>query len=257
MILYRHTLGTGCPLLALHGWGLHSGVWSEVQQALSVRYRVTVLDLPGYGRSPALPEPWGLTELSQAVLTMVREPMVWMGWSLGGMIALAAARHQPEKVRALVLVASTPCFVQKVNWPHGLASTTLQAFAESLEQDPEMTLRRFLTLQAGPGEAARFVAKRLRGELRRHGLPRREVVRGGLAILRDTDLRDTLSEVGCPTLLVLGARDTLVPAAVGQAVVELCPGWQIVILPKSAHAPFISHPSEFLARLKTFLNEMC
>jgi pimeloyl-[acyl-carrier protein] methyl ester esterase len=255
--LYRHSLGHGCPVLALHGWGLDSEVWVEIQRLLSVRCCVTRIDLPGYGQSRDARVCWRLEEVAEAVASMIAEPTVWMGWSLGGMIALAAAQRWPNKVRALVLVASTPCFVQKPGWPHGLAADLLQSFAAGLTQDCEATLWRFLTLQAGRAEGARSVIKRLRRVVLQGGFPDEPVVRGGLAVLQSADLRPLLGGVQCPTLMLMGERDMLVPPTAARAVGLLRPDWQVAILANSGHAPFISHQTAFLARLQVFLDEVC
>lgn len=257
MTLYQHTLGQGCPVLAVHGWGLSSGVWAETQRQLSARYRVTVIDLPGYGESRGSHVSWQLEAVAEAVAEAITEPSVWMGWSLGGMVALAAAQRCLNKVRALVLVASTPCFVQKSDWPHALAGKLLQTFAEGLEQDSGATLWRFLTLQAGQGEGARSVIKRLRRELLQGGVPVEPVLRAGLTVLQSTDLRPLLGRVQCPVLMILGERDRLVPVASAQAVNALRPDWQVALLANSGHAPFLSHQTAFHARLQVFLDEVC
>jgi pimeloyl-[acyl-carrier protein] methyl ester esterase len=257
MTLFHQTLGQGCPLLAIHGWGFNSAVWQEVQASLAPEYSVTTLDLPGYGRSPALDHDGTLRTWAKLAAELVTLPAVWMGWSLGGLIALKAARIVPEKVRALVVVASSPRFVRSEDWRYGIPESLLRHFTLALEHNYRSTLDRFLMLQAGQGEHTKVVVRRLRQGLSQHGLPRRQALREGLEVLRVADLRADLAEIRCPTLVVLGARDTLVPACVGQAMAGLHPGWQVVVIPKSGHIPFLSHPQKFLASLSVFLNEVC
>lgn len=257
MTLHSQTLGQGCPVLALHGWGLNSGVWAETQALLSARYRVTLFDLPGYGQSQGFAIPWRLEDVAKAVADVVAEPTVWIGWSLGGMVALAAAQYWPSKLRGLVLVSSSPCFVRKPDWPHALAEELLETFAQGLAQDYEATLWRFLTLQAGRGGGSRSVIKRLRTVLLEGGIPDQAVARAGLVVLQKSDLRPLLGRVQCPTLMLFGGHDVLVPTAVGQAMGRLRPDWQIATLESSGHVPFVSHQSAFLARLQVFLNEVC
>jgi pimeloyl-[acyl-carrier protein] methyl ester esterase len=255
--LFHHTLGEGCPVVALHGWGLSSSVWTEIQRTLSARCSVTRVDLPGYGQSRNAKVPWRLEEVAKAVADVVTAPSVWMGWSLGGMVAVVAAQHCPNQVRALVLIASNPCFVQKRDWAHGLPWEVLRTFAEGLAHDYETTLSRFLSLQAGQDEDARWVIKRLRKELLQRGLPDRAVVRAGLAVLQNTDLRPLLGRVECPALLIFGEHDVLVPRGVAKAVSMLRPDWHVALLANSGHAPFLSHQTAFLDRLQVFLDEVC
>lgn len=257
MTLHQHTLGQGCPVLALHGWGLDSGVWAATQRQLCKRYRVTRIDLPGYGQSASVRIPWRLEEVAEAVTDAISEPSVWMGWSLGGMIAMVAAVRCPTKVRALVLVASTPCFLRKPDWPYGLAGDQLQIFAADLARDPEATVWRFLTLQAGKTPGVRSVIRSLRQALLEGGIPDRSVAQAGLRALKCNDLRPLLRDVRCPTLMLMGGQDLLMPPAAGQAVSLLRPDWQLAVLTDSAHAPFLSQQTAFLARLQVFLNEVC
>lgn len=257
MTLFHQTLGQGCPLVAIHGWGFNSAVWQELQESLAGEYAVTTLDLPGYGRSPVLSQGGTLRTWAKLVAELVRRPAVWMGWSLGGLIALEAARMVPEKVRALVVVASNPRFVCSGDWRCGIPEALLRDFTHALEYDYRSTLDRFLMLQAGQGEHAKAVVKRLRQRLSQYGLPQHQALREGLEVLQVTDLRTALGAIRCPALVVLGERDTLVPACVGRAIERLHPGWQVIVLPKSGHIPFLSHPQRFLAELSVFLNEVC
>ena len=68
--LYSHTLGSGPDVVLLHGWGMHSGVWEDVVEALLDHHRVTVLDLPGHGYSRASGSGHTLGELCAAVLAV-------------------------------------------------------------------------------------------------------------------------------------------------------------------------------------------
>lgn len=253
-MLHAATTGVGPGLVALHGWGTHSVVWTETVAALATTHAVTAIDLPGFGRSRAAGAMRTLPQMAESVVAASPANAVWLGWSLGGMVALQAASLHPEMIRALVLVATTPRFVQGPEWPHALPAHVLAQFADDLTTDYRAAVQRFVVLQAGRGEGARAVAKRLRRDLFRYGEPSPEALAGGLRILRDTDLRSLCAVVACPGLAILGARDTLVPSAVGAELQRLCPGWMIHIVPGSGHAPFLSHQAQFLSLLTTFLD---
>jgi len=61
--LYVRTLGQGTDLVLVHGWGMHSGIWEDVIEALVDDYRVTYLDLPGYGYSRSATSDYSLESL--------------------------------------------------------------------------------------------------------------------------------------------------------------------------------------------------
>ena len=254
MKLHAETSGTGPAVVALHGWGTHSGVWAETVAALTTRHTVTVIDLPGFGRSRAPGAVCTLPQMAQRALAAFPATAVWLGWSLGGMVALQAATMYPNIIRGLVLVATNPRFVQGPGWPHALPMPVLAQFAEELASDFRAAVERFIVLQAGRGEGARAVVKRLRHDLLRYGPPDPESLANGLRILRDSDLRSLLAAVTCPALAIFGARDTLVPSAVSTELQRLRPHWEMRIVPGSGHAPFLSHQAQFLGLLTAFLD---
>jgi pimeloyl-ACP methyl ester carboxylesterase len=94
--------GDGPHVLALHGWGRDHRDWSGVLSGVDA----VVLDLPGFGASPPPPEPWGSSEYAAAVEPVLDElvaPIVVVGHSFGGTIALQLAAGAPERIGALVL----------------------------------------------------------------------------------------------------------------------------------------------------------
>lgn len=251
MSLYVERFGSGPELVLVHGWGLHGGIWARLPQRLAQRFRVTVVDLPGHGRSP-LAARMDIEGIAEALAALVGQPALWLGWSLGGLITLALARCRPELVRALVLVGATPRFVQGADWTHGMASEVFAEFARSLERDYRATLLRFLSLQAGAGDAGRALIKPLRTELFRHGEPQLEALRAGLAILRDTDLRATLAGIRAPALVLHGSHDRLTPPAAGEFLAAQLPQARHQLFRGAGHAPFLADPEAFAAAVEVF-----
>ena len=252
--LYFHTLGSGSDIVLLHGWGMHSGVWEDVVEGLLDHYRVTILDLPGHGYSRTSGSGHTLDDLAAAVLAVAPPRAAWAGWSLGGLVAQRAAMAAPERVSQLVLVNSTPCFVQRPDWPHGVVPSVLHRFAEELRQDYRAVLKRFIALEVHGSEHASTQLRQLKAMLFQHGEPDVTALEDGLAILETADLRADLPRVACPTLLLMGQRDQLTPAAAGLEMWERLPDARLHIFPHAGHAPFFSHLPEFLAQLRAFLD---
>ncbi|MGH3055167.1 MAG: alpha/beta fold hydrolase, partial [Gaiellaceae bacterium] len=102
--------GDGPPLVLVHGLGGTIENWRALAPPLAARHRVLVPDLPGHGRSGTLPEARDVDALAAAVLAIADEEdvrgAVWVGHSLGGVVALRAAALRPETVRGLVLAAA-------------------------------------------------------------------------------------------------------------------------------------------------------
>lgn len=253
--LYVQTIGRGPDIVLVHGWGMHSGIWEDVIEALVDDYRVTYLDLPGHGYSRFTATGHSLQSLTRIVTAAAPPRAVWVGWSLGGLIAQRLAIDAPERVEKLVLVSSSPCFVRRPDWPHAMEYRLLHAFAENLSRDYRATLKRFLALEVHGGEHEVTLLRQLREIVFQHGDPDTETLRDGLTILENTDLRSELGRIACPTLLLLGRRDKLVPVSAGSATQYLLADGRLYIFERAAHAPFFSHLTEFISHLRAFVDE--
>ena len=255
MKLYAQTRGVGEDLVLVHGWGMNAGAWSNIAGRLEARYRVTTLELPGHGASDYDAGRARFDNWVGACLDAVPERAVWVGWSLGGQVAQRAAVLSPARVRKLVLVASTPRFVRDDRWPMAMDEPTLRLFSEALQRNPAQTLERFLSLQVKGDDEARQVLRLLRQELAARPAGNPAALARGLEFLLSVDLRDQLAAVKCPMLWLLGERDTLVPAGVGEGLAALVPAAEIRVLPGCAHAPFLSHPDRSLDLMQAFVDD--
>jgi len=254
MQLYTQTFGAGPELVLVHGWGLHGGIWDQFVPLLAENFRITCVDLPGHGRSGWQGE-GTLDAMTEAVLSVVPTPAAWLGWSLGGLVAARAALLAPGKVTALVMIASTPCFVRKPGWQSAMLPVLLDTFAAELAQDYVRTLNRFLALQVRGSNGYGEVLKTLRALLLAYGEPDAAGLRAGLEILRTADLRDRLGDIDCPTLLLMGERDTLVPVNAGHAASKLFPDARLEVIAGAGHAPFLVAPKVVAGRIYNFLCE--
>jgi len=247
--------GQGADLVLLHGWGMHSGVWSSLAECLAVQHRVHCIDLPGHGHSPPVAAAKPALGWARACLAAAPERAVWVGWSLGGIVSLLAALLAPQRISRLVLVAATPCFVQRADWPHALRQEVLEQFASGLNGDLQATLVRFLALQVRAADSARTTLRRLREELRRCPIPLQSSLEQGLELLRGQDLRSRLAGLECPSLWVFGERDRLVPNTVAEHICSWTPCSRVQVLPGAGHAPFLSHASQVESLLTAFSHD--
>jgi pimeloyl-[acyl-carrier protein] methyl ester esterase len=256
MSLHVESRGSGAPLLLIHGWGMHGGVWNEVAQKLATDFRVHSVDLPGYGFSKTeKAEGGGLDFIVDELSSAFSEPLAVCGWSLGGQIALHWAKREPEKVNRLIVVASTPCFAERENWSFGMERIVLEKFAAELEQNHAVTLRRFISLQLRGSENERELLAILRERLFSRGEPVMQALRAGLNILSDVDLRGELPGITQRTLVIAGERDKLTPPEASRYMAQAIPSARLVEVKGAAHAPFLSHPDAFVMQLKIFMGK--
>lgn len=252
MSLHVESTGRGPDLVLLHGWGLHSGAWDEVLPALARMARVHAIDLPGHGRSSAV-APTTLDAAALAVAKLTPAGATICGWSLGGLVAQRLAQLDPERACRLVLVASTPCFVARADWPHAMSAETLAAFAHGLSANRDATLASFVRLNALHGAHSRDAIRAFTARLAARSQPSTEALATTLGWLRDTDLRADTTRLALPTLVVHGTRDALAPIAAGRWLAQHVKGAQLHELSDAAHLPFFSHRDDFVTALGAFV----
>ena len=254
--LHVETLGQGPPLVLLHGWALHSGLWGPLVPRLARRFRVHAVDLPGHGHSPVV-DPYTLDAVTRAVADAMRgedAPLTVLGWSLGGIVAMAWALAEPHRIARMVLVCTTPRFAVGADWPDAMAAETLARFADELRVAYRPTLQRFLSLQVQGSEHGRAALAAMRHDLFTRGEPAPVVLGRALEVLRSTDLRGRVPALTQPTLVVAGERDALTPVAASAWLAEVLPNARHVPIAGAGHAPFLSHPDAFNAALDRFFD---
>lgn len=254
MSLNTKQLGAGPDLVLVHGWALSLEIWEPVTEHLARDFCLTLVDLPGHGGS-SLEGEFSLDAVVRKLAAVIPQGAMVLGWSLGGMFGLALAAQYPRQIHKLVLLAGNPCFVATPDRPYGMAPAVLEQFGRDLETDFQDTIGKFLaasTLYAQDGPA---LLRRLLQQMNTALQPHPEALQGGLQILRDTNLWPRLQDVSCPTLVMLGERDTLVPVAVGKELLRALPDSRLEIIPGAGHAPFLSHTKLFVQILKDFAGE--
>jgi pimeloyl-[acyl-carrier protein] methyl ester esterase len=243
------------PVLVLvHGWGMNARVFDALIDLLAADFEVRALDLPGHGGRDALPENT-LQSWADDLAQQLPEGAALLGWSLGGQVAMRAALDHPRKIGRLVLLASTPKFVAAEDWDRGMAAADLADFGAALLTDPQATLLRFLSLQTRGMPGQKALLQQLRQTLLAAPVPSGDALAGGLAMLRDTDLRVDLRLLTQPTLVLHGALDTLTPPTAGAWLAETLPRAQRLELARAAHAPHLSHAEEVAAAIRHFADD--
>jgi pimeloyl-[acyl-carrier protein] methyl ester esterase len=192
------------------------------------------MDLPGCSAAAPIPPPAHFASAVEALLAALPPICALGGWSLGGMLALAAARSAPERFRQLLLVATTPSFIQREGWTFGRPPLELQAFREKIRQEGAALLPRF----AGSfcrGDAAPQSAEWL---LQNASPMSQAALDAGLCWLEEADLRAGLARVTCPVTLVHGENDPLISAEAARWLAGQLPQARLSLIPDKAHAPF-------------------
>lgn len=239
--------------LFLHGWSLGPAQWSPLVERLDAGSEVHHGVLPGHAGSPESPG-WSVESLA-ARLIDTGSPAIWVGGSLGGQVALAAATLAPEAVRGLVLIGATPCFVERNDWPHAMPRTVFEDFRAACRADPTHTRERFDTLQFQGDRGGRAGLRALRRLATGQVSATPAGLEEGLRVLADTDLRESLPTIACPTLWIAGEADALVPAAAARHAAGKQPCARVCYVPGAGHAPYVTQTDALADVLRTWLRE--
>jgi len=247
------TNGSGPDLVLIHGWAMHGGIFAPLAERLAARFRVHVVDLPGHGRSR------GEARFDVAAcarrLAAATPRALWLGWSLGGLVALRAALDAPAAVRGLALIASSPRFVAAPDWPHGVAAEVFEQFGADLHAQYRQAIERFLALETMGSAQAQADLRELRQRAFERGEPDVGALVDGLRALETADLREALEHLVVPSLWIAGRRDRLVPpAAMAWAAAHAPQGRYLEF--NSGHAPFLEHADAVAAALAAFEAEL-
>jgi pimeloyl-[acyl-carrier protein] methyl ester esterase len=255
MTLATKTIGQGRDIVLIHGWGADSRIWQAWAKQTFLGYRLTFIDLPGHGNSPELgaddtqiADSW-----QNALLAVMPENAIVVGWSLGGLLAQRIALTRPERVSALILIATSPCFVQRTGWLSALEASLFSRYlTEVVTQTPSL-LNSFTALQTLGSAYPKQLLKQLLALSNAQLACHHQSLKQGLLLLKELDLRAQLIEFLMPTLWLLGEQDAIVPDSLAQSLPSLQPQAQIQVIAQSGHIPFLSQAQMTTQAVHTFL----
>jgi len=255
------------PLVLLHGWGLNSAVWQPMIANLPTEFtdsfHVITLDLPGFGINKDQEiSPYSLANICEHITNTIEQPAIYLGWSLGGLVATEMALNYPEKVLGLITVASSPRFteqraeqssekimdekeVNQLVWP-GIRPLVLNSFHQQLHIDAKKTINGFLKLQAMGSPHVRQDIKQISQLVLQHEMATKNTLDESLKLLETSDYRSRLKDINLPFLRLYGSADSLVPKSVIERIAKLAEhNSEQHIFSGASHAPFISHIDDF------------
>lgn len=250
-VLPHDDRGAGNPLILLHGYPLHRGIWKGQLEPLAATNRVIAFDLPGFGAASTLHCPETLDGCAAIVGSsahaIASPPAVILGHSLGGYLALEQYGDHPERVRALILT-----------------STRSEADSEEAVARRHATISRLR--QEGPGAYAVEKARNLLAPANAsdpdlfqtvlqivRSAPVPSLVATELALAGRPDFTEFLAEIRVPTLVIWGEEDRTIPSEKTKALVDGIPGAKGVGIPGAGHLPFLEKPTAFNQAVLSFL----
>lgn len=247
----------GIELVLFHGWGASRQVWQPLisllttqAETIGIKLQCHNLSLPGYDGLPALKQANALDELTQTLLVQLPEKAHWLGWSLGGNVALHIAEQAPERVQQMILLASNPCFAQREDWSLGMPQDMLSQFQADFAQQPNKTLSRFQSLQAQGETDFRGIKKQFATLNNTAPAADLSSLAAGLSWLAELDQRQPSAAIVDKLHWILAEHDALVPATVAENVQG-----KAYVLENCAHLVLLSQTEQLAQTVLTILQQ--
>jgi len=226
-----------------HGWGQSASALIPLAETLKPFGYSSVIDFPGFGKSPNPPVTWGTAEYADSVaewLSGLSQPVVWIGHSFGGRVGLQLAARHPHFVAGMVLIAAAGLQRRRSfgeRWRLTLRRTAFKTARRFTREGPQLDAlrKKFGSSDYQSAGALRPVFVRVVSE----------------------DLTDVARAVRCPTLLIYGAADTETPPEMGQRLKALIPQSELTVLDGFNHLSVLSEGRHQVAlRVRKFLERI-
>ena len=237
--------GEGYPVLLLHGWGSSFDVYKGIINTLKNRYKVVALNFPGCGNSDTMENPWNLDDYCNLVLKFINEigieNPIMFGHSHGGRVTLKMSADGMVNPPKIVLLDSAGLIPKK-------------SFRQKWRAKSFKIIKTVLTLPIIKSFSAPLLEKARKhyGSADYNAAPL--VLRQTLVSLVNTDLRDILHNIACPTLLIWGENDTATPLADAKIIESKIRDCGLCVIKGTGHYSFCERPFEAHAIINSFLN---
>jgi pimeloyl-[acyl-carrier protein] methyl ester esterase len=249
-------------LVMLHGFGTDSRVFSSIGTKLSKDYDVSMVDLPGHGQTRLRPEDYGgqaketgsffgfcaYSILHALEKFLKNEPYHLLGWSMGGQIALEMFKQNPKLINSLILISTTPRFIESDDFKIGMNNAVFNKFKKGLKNDKDKTLDEFYHMLFAANEDRSQYLDDLKKQI-----PPEKTLLDSMNSFENYDERNILPKINIPTLILAGDKDKIIDAKASMFMSQEIKGSVLRIFKGTGHAPFLTKEKEVMDELRTFL----
>jgi pimeloyl-[acyl-carrier protein] methyl ester esterase len=177
------------------------------------------------------------------------DPIVIVGWSLGGTIALSAAIKYQKKISGLFLISTTPRMIKDEGY-YGVNENIIKAMIQKLNRKPVETLKDFFSLCTNNTDNSILSLLSVAVKIEK------EYLLSGLLYLQNTDIRNELGKIKLPVRIIHGRKDRVITIKNGIYLSERLPRSEIKILQEEEHFFFHKNPSILANEISNFINKI-
>lgn len=227
------------PRIFLPGWGFKGSIWQKTVDLMN--YPSLLLDLPGNKEA-------NLDQITMTLSNKIPHGAVLIAWSLSGLFAIDLCYKFPEKIKKLILVSSSPYFLNDGAWKGISMADRINFMALASENMPALQ-DKFTKLVAFPSRD-----KGIPLELKQHLYDNNFLLLHHLLFLFSLDLREKFSALNLPILYIHGGKDVIIQenkTNIGMLNQKI----NYEILPAAGHVPFLTHTPYFISLLQDFIKD--
>jgi len=236
-------------IVLLHGWGCDGRIWQSLTPFLERYAEIECVDINKHIEKAVISKkPFSevaVDSVVKSIAAQLPEQSILCGWSLGGMLAVQLAARYPEKVIALITLASNAVFVANKEWPEAMPAATFDQFFSLFKKNPKSALKRFMLLEIHGDKNAKMqllYLQSLASEMEINDV-NANTLEAGLELLASIDNTALLEKIKCPALSVFGENDALVPVSTTELIQTKINADQMVsVLENSGH--ILPYPEE-------------
>jgi pimeloyl-ACP methyl ester carboxylesterase len=257
--IYYETAGKGIPFVMIHAGVADRRQWNNEFASFAQNYQVLRYDMRGYGKSEPVDGEFSHMGDLVSILNALglQEPIVIMGCSMGGGLAMDFALTHPSRVKALIMVGSGPSGLElDVPTPAKFAEAEKAYDAGDLDLVAELETQIWFDGTDRTPQQINQAMRKLAYEMNRKALDYE--ARGLGKRLPNTEMPafDRLTDLHIPVLVIVGTHDTPYILAAADYMIEKLPSARKVTIEDAAHLPNMEQPQEFQTIVNDFLESL-
>ncbi|WP_172598708.1 alpha/beta fold hydrolase [Buchnera aphidicola] len=238
-------------IVFFHGWGLNSIVWGNIIPILKPYFTLHIIDLPGFGKSINC-SIMNFKEISIYLLKKIKYKVIWLGWSMGGLIAHYLSFNYPHYTIAVIYITTSPYFIKQKQWP-GTTKKILKSIKKDIFENYNKFLKQFIILHVLNKKMITTSINHF--FFKKYPNPKKKAIEIGYQWLTKIDQRNEILSNNIPILRIYGELDNLVPQEICHKMDDIGKNSNSIIIKGARHAPFLSHPNTFCNILKEFIRK--
>lgn len=257
--IYYETAGNGTPFVMIHAGVADSRQWNNEFAFFANNYQVVRYDMRGYGQSE--PVDGDFSHMGDLVSVLnalgLHEPLIMMGCSMGGGLAMDFALTHPSRVKALIMVGSAPGGLElDVPTPPKFAEAEKAYESGDFDLLAEIETQIWFDGMDRTPQQLNQAMRKLAYEMDRKVLAHEARKLGKRLPNTETPAFDRLSNLNVPVLVIVGAHDTPYILAAADYMLEKIPSARKIRIEDAAHLANMDQPQEFQTIVKAFLEDL-